>query len=160
MSRGYKELDFIVNEKGTIARIMQIDKDGIVKLRKVSSCKGKYTDNIGTPYTFQDGTTLRAIKKNWRIMSTEDILDRLFKCSKKIQAKILMNEIDNKYKPKKTNFKKAFKLIGLFALFSLLFKPLQLLYLIFGLEYLILISIIESIIAWEIFIKPIWRMIK
>lgn len=61
---------------------------------------------------------------------------------------------------RKINLNKIFELLLLTLLFVLIFKPLQLLYLVFGLEYLIFISMVESILLWEIFLKPIWRVIK
>lgn len=79
MTRQFKELDFIINKRGTIARIMELPMFDIykVKLRKVNMCKGQMSFNINTPYTHQSITSIIALDKNWKLISTEKVLNIL-----------------------------------------------------------------------------------
>jgi hypothetical protein len=84
MNRAFEYGDYIINKRGTIARINGINwggEDGI-KLRCVSTTTNKYTEKKGTPYTFQSITTKTSLKKNWKLISTEDVLRALWKYAK------------------------------------------------------------------------------
>ena len=85
MTRQLKELDFIINKNGTIARIMEFCEFEYnkVKLRKVNLCTGAYSNNVGTHYTHQSITTIDALKKNWTLIGTEKILTILCRVYKK-----------------------------------------------------------------------------
>jgi len=69
----------LINKKGTIARIIDFDVFDNVRIRCVNTTKGVMTDKKGTPYTYQSKTTLSAIEKNWRVMGTEEVLERLWR---------------------------------------------------------------------------------
>ena len=67
------------NKKGTIARVIDFNVYDEVRIRCVNTTKGIMTDKKGTPYTYQSKTTANAIRKNWRVLGTEEVLERLWK---------------------------------------------------------------------------------
>jgi len=78
---------FLYNN-GTIARITEsygnINQIKI-KLRCVRPVKGKHSNNIGSPYTYQRWTTMeKMIKDNPKRVGTEEILEAVFKNSNKV----------------------------------------------------------------------------
>jgi len=78
---------FLYNN-GTIARI--VDSFGNInqvkiKLRCIRPVKGKHSNNIGSPYTYQRWTTLEKIEKdNPKRIGTEEILEAVFRNSNKV----------------------------------------------------------------------------
>lgn len=83
--RKFKELDFVILKKwGTISRIMKIEGN-MVKLRSVSSTTGQQTHRYNTPYTYQSWTSLETLKKNYKLIGTEQILISMWHNSQKVR---------------------------------------------------------------------------
>ena len=77
---------------------------------------------------------------------------------KSFLAKELHKYIEKEYRPIK--WKKAWELVGLWLVFILLFKVLQLLILVFvGLDAYTFLMFVGSILMWVYFLKPLWEII-
>jgi hypothetical protein len=71
--------DYVKFNNNIIAKIMKIEDDK-VKLRCISSCKGRYSslERIGKSYTYQRWTTLKILYNNSFVITTEHLLEILF----------------------------------------------------------------------------------
>jgi len=66
----------------------------------------------------------------------------------------------NAYKPKKINYKKTFELVWWYLVYCILLGFLIMIIGIFSWQMYVIIYGVGCVVGYEIFVKPIWRMIK
>ena len=85
--RGVRVGDYLVFPNKTIGKVISMSELGSKDnpkaiLRKVSNCKGRYSNKnrIGKPYTYQSKVSIDKLNKDKRIriLSVEDILSLLY----------------------------------------------------------------------------------